>query len=201
MKRIFDLLGSIVAIIVLFPLLVMTALIVYIFIGRPILFKQRRPGLNDKIFVIYKFRTMKELRDDSGKLLPDEERLTSIGKWIRKLSLDELPQLFNVLRGDMSFVGPRPLLEEYLSLYSEEQKVRHLVKPGLTGWAQVNGRNAISWESRFQLDKWYVENWSFLLDVKIIAKTIIKVIYTSGVNEKGHSTVNPYKGNVNQGDG
>tara|TARA_A100001391_G_scaffold201318_2_gene188053 strand:+ start:1132 stop:1743 length:612 start_codon:yes stop_codon:yes gene_type:complete len=158
-------------------------------------FYQRRPGKGEKIFTIIKFKTMTDTRDSSGKLLPDAERLTAIGSFVRKTSLDELPQLLNVLKGDMSFVGPRPLLPEYLSLYSETQRKRHNVKPGITGWAQVNGRNAIGWEQKFEFDVWYVENQSFNLDLKILKSTIRKVFIRDGVVQQGQATAEAFKGN------
>ncbi len=162
--------------------------------GRPIFFKQARPGLYGKPFVLYKFRTMLDLRDQTGKMLPDERRLTSFGRWLRSTSLDELPVLFNVLKGDMSLVGPRPLLMEYLDRYTTEQARRHEVKPGITGWAQINGRNAISWEEKFALDVWYVDNWSLLLDFRIIFLTILKVLKHEGISADGHVTMPEFKG-------
>jgi len=161
-----------------------------------VFFKQFRPSRNGKLFRLYKIRTMTELRDESGNLLPDENRLTKIGKILRKLSLDELPELWNVLKGEMSLVGPRPLLVEYLERYSPEQARRHEVKPGITGWAQVNGRNAISWEEKFKYDVWYVDNWNLWLDIKIIFMTIINVIKGEGVNQHGHATMEEFKGNA-----
>lgn len=177
-----------------------TAIVVRMKLGAPILFKQKRPGLHGKPFYLYKFRTMTDERDESGKLLPDSVRLTSTGKWIRKLSLDELPQLFNVLKGELSLVGPRPLLMEYLPLYSKEQIRRHEVKPGITGWAQVNGRNAISWDDKFALDVWYVDHKSFLLDLKILFLTFIKVFKREGINQDDHVTVEKFTGNLKQGE-
>jgi len=161
-------------------------------LGRPVLFRQVRPGLHGKPFMMYKFRTMTEERDAEGRLLPDEKRLTSFGAWLRSWSLDELPELFNVLKGDMSLVGPRPLLMEYLDRYTPEQFRRHEVKPGITGWAQINGRNAISWEEKFKLDVWYVDNWSLWLDMKIIALTFWKVIKREGINQPGHATMEEF---------
>lgn len=161
--------------------------------GRPIFFKQVRPGLYGKPFVLYKFRTMLDLRDQTGKMLPDERRLTSFGRWLRSTSLDELPVLFNVLKGDMSLVGPRPLLMEYLDRYTPEQARRHEVKPGITGWAQINGRNAISWEEKFALDVWYVDNWSLLLDFRIIFLTILKVLKHEGISADGYATMPEFK--------
>ena len=162
--------------------------------GSPILFRQLRPGLNEKIFGIYKFRTMTNEKDANGELLPDEQRLVGVGKFIRSISLDELPQIFNVLKGEMSFVGPRPLLIEYLELYNEKQKKRHDVKPGITGWAQVNGRNAISWEQKFELDVWYVDNQSFLLDIKILWLTFLKVIKRSDISSSTTVTMEKFEG-------
>lgn len=157
-------------------------------------FYQRRPGKGEKIFTIIKFKTMTDKRDSSGRLLPDAERLTAIGSFVRKTSLDELPQLLNVLKGDMSFVGPRPLLPEYLPLYNDRQRKRHNVKPGITGWAQVNGRNAISWEQKFEYDIWYVENQSFAVDLKILFKTVQKVFRSEGVAQEGQATAEQFKG-------
>ncbi len=162
--------------------------------GRPFFF-QHRPGKGEKIFTIVKFKTMNDKKDSSGKLLSDSERLTTLGKFLRSTSLDELPQLFNVLKGDMSFVGPRPLLPEYLSLYSEEQRKRHQVKPGITGWAQVNGRNTISWEQKFEYDVWYVNHLSFRLDLNILISTLKKVIIREGISDEGEVTAEAYKGN------
>jgi undecaprenyl phosphate N,N'-diacetylbacillosamine 1-phosphate transferase len=181
--------------IILSPILLITALLIYFKIGRPILFTQERPGLNEKIFKIYKFRTMSNETNEDGNLLPDEKRLKSIGKKIRSLSLDELPQLLNVLKGDMSFIGPRPLLIEYLPLYNSEQKKRHSVKPGITGWAQINGRNAISWEQKFKLDIWYVENLTCKLDLKIWMMTFLKVIKRSDISSNRHVTIERFMGN------
>lgn len=163
-------------------------------LGSPIIFKQQRPGLFARPFYVYKFRTMNDKKDSHGCLLPDEVRLTTFGKLLRKLSLDELPQLVNVIMGDMSIVGPRPLLMEYLPLYNQEQARRHDVRPGITGWAQVNGRNAISWEEKFKLDVWYVDNWSFSLDMKILWMTVLKVIKSEGVNQQGQATMEKFRG-------
>ncbi|WP_214807905.1 sugar transferase [Exiguobacterium sp. s144] len=195
MKRCFDVCFSIILITFLSPLMVITTILILSFIGKPILFKQVRPGKNAKPFVVYKFRTMTNQKDKNGELLPDAKRLNKFGKLIRKLSLDELPQLFNVLKGDLSLVGPRPLLMEYLSLYSEEQMKRHNVRPGITGWAQVNGRNAIAWEEKFKLDIWYVENRSFLLDIKILFMTIKKVFISEGISNGDHVTIEKFQGN------
>lgn len=193
-KRIIDILGSLTFIILFCWLLLLVYILVKIKLGTPTIFKQARPGLNGKVFNVYKFRTMTEEHDKNGELLPDEIRLTSLGKLLRKLSLDELPQLMNVLKGDMSFVGPRPLLIEYLSLYNERQAYRHNVRPGITGWAQVNGRNAISWEQKFEYDVWYVENRSLWFDFKILLLTIKKVFVSEGISAEGHVTIEKFKG-------
>lgn len=198
MKRTFDIILSIVGlVIVAFPLL-LTALLIRMKLGKPVLFKQQRPGIHGKPFILYKFRTMTDARDENGELLPDHVRLTSFGKWLRRLSIDELPQLYNVLKGDMSFVGPRPLLMEYLPLYTEEQARRHLVKPGITGWAQINGRNAISWEEKYKLDVWYIDNRSFLLDLKIMLFTVGKVFKSEGISNGNHVTMPFFEGSSNQ---
>lgn len=197
MKRIFDLVISLTSVFILSIFFIMIALLVRVKLGAPILFKQKRPGLNGRPFYLYKFRTMTDKRDSTGRLLPDFERLTSFGRFLRKYSLDELPQLFNVMKGDLSLVGPRPLLMEYLPLYTNEQAKRHLVKPGITGWAQINGRNAISWEEKFKLDVWYVENQTFLLDVKILILTFWKVIKSEGVNQSTNITMESFKGSKN----
>lgn len=192
-KRILDFLFSLFLIIILSPLMIVVAITLKIIQGS-VLFKQERPGLNAKIFTIYKFKTMSDEKDENGNLLPDEFRLKPFGKLVRSLSLDELPQLFNVLKGDMSFIGPRPLLVEYLELYNEEQKHRHNVRGGITGWAQVNGRNDISWAKKFELDLYYVKHCSFLLDLKIFFLTIAKVIKRSGVNKTGSATTVKFNG-------
>jgi len=176
------------------PIMAGVALLIYMRMGRPVLFCQRRPGKDGKIFTIYKFRTMTDERDEKGRLLPDDKRLKGVGKLIRALSLDELPQLFNVLKGEMSFVGPRPLLEEYLPLYNARQRRRHDVLPGITGWAQVNGRNAISWEEKFEYDLWYVEHQSFALDLKIVWLTLLKVLKREGISQTGEATMEKFKG-------
>jgi len=193
-KRLFDFTFSFLALVVLSPIIFVTAILVRIFIGTPILFKQQRPGYKGHPFFIYKFRSMTNRLTRDGSLLPDDERLTRFGRLLRSLSLDELPELFNILRGEMSFVGPRPLLMEYLPLYSPEQARRHDVVPGLTGWAQVNGRNAINWVARFKMDVWYVDNWSFWLDIRIIFLTVWKVLSREGVNQEGQATVEYFKG-------
>ena len=193
-KRIFDLVFALIALIILSPILLIISILVRILIGPPILFKQQRPGYKGRLFYIYKFRSMTNRLSPNGSLLPDAERLTRFGSFLRAFSLDELPELFNILQGEMSFVGPRPLLKDYLLLYSPEQMRRHDVVPGLTGWAQVNGRNAIDWPTRFKMDIWYVDHWSFWLDIKIIFMTIWKVISREGVNQEGKSTVEYFKG-------
>ena len=196
-KRFIDIIGSLIGLVLASPVIIIISLIIYFTMGRPIFFKQVRPGLKGKPFVIYKFRTMLDLRDEKGNLLPDEKRLTTIGKFLRSTTLDELPEFWNVLKGDMSLVGPRPLLMEYLDRYTPEQARRHNVKPGMTGWAQVNGRNAISWEEKFKLDVWYVDNWNILLDLKIILLTILKVLKREGISAEGHATMPEFKGMKN----
>jgi sugar transferase EpsL len=193
-KRLFDFFFSFLALVILSPILLLTAILVRVFLGTPILFRQQRPGYKGCPFFIYKFRSMRDAIDQAGNPLPDSERLTRFGRILRSLSLDELPELFNILRGEMSFVGPRPLLMEYLPLYSPEQARRHDVVPGLTGWAQVNGRNALDWSSRFKLDVWYVDNWSFWLDVKIILMTVWKTVSREGINQQGQATMEYFKG-------
>ena len=195
-KRFFDFILSLVAIIILSPVFIVIALLVRIKLGSPILFKQERPGLNEKIFKMYKFRTMTSEVDEEGNLLPDEVRLTSFGQLLRSTSLDELPELFNIFKGDMSIVGPRPLLVKYLPLYNDEQKHRHDVRPGLTGLAQVNGRNAISWEDKFKYDVEYTKNVTFMNDLKIIFETILKVIKRDGISSETSVTMEEFKGNV-----
>lgn len=194
MKRFFDLIAASVLLVLLWPLILITAILVRIKLGSPVLFKQQRAGLHGRPFELYKFRTMTYETDASGKLLPDSQRLTSFGKTLRAFSLDELPQLVNVIRGDLSLVGPRPLLMEYLPLYTEEQARRHEVRPGMTGWAQVNGRNSISWEEKFELDLWYVEHQSLLLDLKILLLTVIKVLKTEGIHHQNHVTMEKFTG-------
>ncbi|MBK9123572.1 MAG: sugar transferase [Chloroflexi bacterium] len=194
MKRLLDLVLSSIGLVVLSPLVAILSLMIAIRLGRPILFTQQRPGLHGKSFKIYKFRTMTDTRDADGNLLPDGERLTRFGRYLRSTSLDELPELLNVLKGDMSLVGPRPLLMHYLDLYTPEQARRHEVKPGITGWAQINGRNAISWEDKFKLDVWYVDNWSLWLDIRILALTVWKVIRREGISGQGEATVKYFQG-------
>lgn len=194
LKRFFDLVASLLGIIILLPVFLLLGLLVNIKHGSPVLFKQTRPGKDGMPFIFYKFRTMTNETDVHGNLLSDQDRLTAFGNFLRKTSLDELPSLFNVLKGDMSLVGPRPLLMQYLPLYNEFQKKRHKVKSGITGWAQINGRNAISWERKFELDVWYVENQSFWLDVKIIALTLWKVCKREGISAENHATMELFQG-------
>ncbi len=194
MKRLFDIACSLIGIVVLLPLLAIVSILVRAKLGSPILFKQNRPGLRGNVFQMAKFRSMRDAIDEQGHLLPDAERLTPFGKKLRSLSLDELPGFWSVLVGDMSLVGPRPLLVEYLPLYSTEQARRHNVRPGITGWAQVNGRNAISWEEKFKLDVWYVENQSFWLDIKILLLTVKKVLIRDGVSAEGEATMSKFTG-------
>jgi len=195
-KRLIDITASSTALIVLSPVLAVTAYQVKKNLGSPVLFKQTRPGLNGKPFEMIKFRTMKDATDKEGNLLPDDERLTPFGQKLRSTSLDELPELWNVLKGDMSLVGPRPLLMEYLPLYNSEQARRHNVRPGVTGYAQVNGRNAISWEQKFALDTWYVDNQSLWLDIKILAKTIKQVLIKDGISADGEATMSKFTGSI-----
>ncbi len=194
-KRVFDVCVATLGLVLLSPLLAILALLVWVFQGRPILFRQQRPGYKGRPFIIYKFRTMNDRRDANGNLLPDAERLTPFGRFLRSTSLDDLPQLINVLRGEMSLVGPRPLLMQYLERYSPEQMRRHDVLPGITGWAQVNGRNALSWEEKFRLDVWYVDHWSFWLDMRILFMTLWKVLKREGISQPGHVTMEEFKGN------
>jgi sugar transferase EpsL len=194
MKRVFDLFSVALGMIVIAPLLVATAFLVRIKNGSPVFFTQIRPGLHGTPFKMYKFRTMTDLRDATGNPLSDEQRLTPFGKFLRSTSLDELPELFNVLKGEMSLVGPRPLLIEYLDRYTTEQARRHEVRPGITGWAQVNGRNAISWEEKFKLDVWYVENRSLWLDIKILWMTLHKVFRREGISQEGQATAERFTG-------
>ncbi|MDK0703807.1 sugar transferase [Clostridium perfringens] len=193
-KRILDICVALGLLIVLFPVIVIVAVLVKTKLGSPIIFTQERVGKDNRIFKIIKFRTMKECIDKEGNILPDEERLTSFGKKLRSSSLDELPELINILKGDMSLVGPRPLLVDYLPLYSKEQIRRHEVLPGLTGWAQINGRNSIKWKKKFELDVWYVENWNLKLDIKIIFLTIIKVFKMDGINQNAEITMERFNG-------
>jgi lipopolysaccharide/colanic/teichoic acid biosynthesis glycosyltransferase len=194
-KRMFDLIGTSLGLLLLSPFMLLTVLSVRIFLGTPVLFRQQRAGYKGCPFSIYKFRTMTSASDSAGNLLPDSQRLTPLGRFLRSLSLDELPELFNILRGEMSLVGPRPLLTEYLPRYSSEQMRRHDTYPGLTGWAQVNGRNAADWPARLAMDVWYVDHWSFWLDIKIIFITIWKVIKREGISQPGQATVEYFMGN------
>ncbi len=193
-KRTVDILGATLAISVFAPVLILIALAVRLKLSTPVLFRQRRPGLHGKPFNMLKFRTMTNELDEHGKLLLDEERLTRLGRFLRSTSLDELPEVLNVLRGEMSLVGPRPLLMEYLDRYTPEQARRHEVKPGITGWAQINGRNAISWEEKFRLDVWYVDNWSIWLDTKILVVTLWKVVRREQVSAASHATMPKFRG-------
>lgn len=197
-KRTFDLFLAVVASLLFAPLILLIALFIRFKIGNPVVFKQLRPGLHAQPFCIYKFRTMSDKKDAHGVLLQDAERLSTFGRILRSTSLDELPSLWNVLKGEMSLVGPRPLLIEYLPLYSNEQARRHDVKPGVTGWAQVNGRNAISWDDKFKFDAWYVDNQSLRLDIKIIILTIKKVLFRDGISAKGEATMPKFTGNKSQ---
>jgi lipopolysaccharide/colanic/teichoic acid biosynthesis glycosyltransferase len=194
MKRLFDLIISTAALIILFVPLGLLAIAVRFELGSPIFFRQIRPGINGKPFLIYKFRTMKNEIGPDG-VLPDGDRLTDFGRWLRATSLDELPELWNVLKGDMSLVGPRPLLMQYLPLYSKKQARRHEVRPGITGWAQINGRNSLSWEQKFELDVWYVDNYDLWLDIRIIKRTVLKVIFRESINSKTSSTMEEFVGN------
>lgn len=194
MKRAMDIALVIIGLPLFLPLLLLAALGTLIMVGRPVLFSQARPGLGGRLFTIYKFRTMSDTRDEEGRLLPDEQRLSRFGAFLRSTSLDELPSLYNVLRGDLSWVGPRPLLPEYLPLYSPEQQRRHLVRPGITGWAQVNGRNAIDWDEKLALDVWYVDHRSLTLDIHIIWMTILKVFRREGISHQGNATMHQFRG-------
>ena len=195
LKRVFDIIASLMGLILLSPVILITAILVRTKLGSPIFFTQDRVGKDNKIFKMIKFRTMSDERDEYGELLSDEYRLTSFGKFLRSTSIDELPELINVLKGDMSLVGPRPLLVKYLPLYSKEQIRRHEVKPGVTGWAQINGRNTISWSEKFKLDIWYVDNKSFLLDIKILFLTVYKVIKKEDINQSETDTMEAFNGN------
>jgi sugar transferase EpsL len=196
MKRLFDIVVSMISIVLLTPLFCILYICIWINLGTPIIFSQLRPGLNGKPFVMYKFRTMRDADGENGLTLPDEVRLTNFGKFLRSTSLDELPELWNVLKGQMSLVGPRPLLIEYLPLYSAEQARRHNVLPGITGWAQINGRNSLSWEEKFKLDVWYVDNHSFFLDIIILFLTIKKIFIREGISAEGVATMNKFTGNL-----
>jgi len=193
-KRLFDLVAATSSLIILSPLLILIGTFVRRRIGKPVFFRQVRPGLRGRPFTIYKFRTMTDERDEDRNLLTDSERLADLGHSLRRLSLDELPELWNVLKGDMSLVGPRPLLVQYLERYTPEQARRHEVKPGITGWAQVNGRNAITWEEKFKYDVWYVDNWSLWLDFQIVFMTLVKILKGEGITQPGHATMEEFKG-------
>lgn len=195
-KRLFDIFLSAIALIVLSPVIAITAVFIVLDVGYPIFFTQIRPGYRGNLFKIYKFRSMKDIETKKGMQTPDIKRLTAFGLFIRSTSIDELPSLWNVLMGDMSLVGPRPLLVEYLSLYNKEQARRHNVKPGITGWAQVNGRNTLSWRERFELDVWYVDNHTFFLDLKILLMTVKKVLFREGIAESGQVTMSKFTGNT-----
>ena len=198
-KRFFDFILSLIAIIMLSPVYLIVIVLVRIKLGSPVFFTQKRPGKDEKIFKMYKFRTMTNEVDENGNLLPDDKRLTKFGKLLRSTSLDELPELFNILKGDMSIVGPRPLLVRYLPLYNEYQKHRHDARPGFTGWAQCNGRNSISWEEKFDLDVYYVNHITFLLDVKIIFKTVKTVVCREGISSEASATMEEFRGSQNEG--
>lgn len=193
-KRIFDFIVSGIVFLLILPVLIIVFILIYLMHGPPVFFRQKRPGLKGEIFECLKFRTMKNSFDENGNPLPDEKRITCFGAFLRNTSLDELPEIINVLKGEMSLVGPRPLLVEYLPLYSPRHSRRHDVKPGITGWAQVNGRNAISWNEKFELDIWYVENWSLMLDLKILILTIWHVFSRTGISAKGHATMPKFSG-------
>jgi lipopolysaccharide/colanic/teichoic acid biosynthesis glycosyltransferase len=193
-KRLFDVFGSLILGLFLLPIMLSMAILIRYQLGSPVFFRQPRPGLQGEPFKMIKFRTMKYGIDEEGGPLPDEQRMTRLGVFFRKTSLDELPELWNVLKGDMSLVGPRPLLMEYMPLYTQEQARRHEVRPGITGWAQVNGRNAISWEEKFELDVWYVDHRSFWLDVRILRLTVLKVIHREGISQDGHATMDRFRG-------
>lgn len=198
-KRLFDLFAALLALVLLSPILIWVALKVRSRLGSPVIFRQRRPGLNGEPFDMIKFRTMLEAYDEHGKPLPNEQRMTPFGKWLRATSLDELPELWNVVKGSMSLVGPRPLRMEYLPLYNAHQARRHEVRPGITGWAQINGRNSLSWEQKFDLDVWYVDNQSFLLDLKILFLTVKKVVVKEGINASEEVTMKPFTGTKESG--
>ena len=194
-KRFIDFIGALIILLLASPILLVSSLLLFFANSGKIFFVQKRPGLNSEIFMIIKFKTMNDKRDSNGELLPDDKRLTKIGYWVRKLSIDELPQMINVLKGDMSLVGPRPLLVDYLALYSDEQNRRHDVRPGITGWAQVNGRNTLEWKKKFEYDVWYVDNCSFWLDIKILFLTVAKVFKTEGISSEKSVTMERFLGN------
>lgn len=194
-KRCIDFMAALVVLMIFFPVIIIVAVLLWITHHRPVYFTQKRIGWNDKVFTVYKFKSMNDAKDEHGNLLPDAQRLTPFGKFIRKTSLDELPQLINVLKGDMSLIGPRPLLVHYLPLYSPEQRKRHLVRPGITGWAQVNGRNIIGWQKKFELDVWYVQHLNFGIDCKIVWLTIVNILKASGISQEGQATAEAFTGN------
>ena len=194
-KRALDLIIALLGLVILSPIILLVAFLVRVLLGAPVIFRQQRPGYKERPFYLYKFRTMTEARDASGRLLPDSARLTGFGRFLRAWSLDELPELINILRGDMSLVGPRPLLMEYLPLYSAEQRRRHDAYPGVTGWAQIHGRNALEWPARFALDVWYVDHWTFWLDLRILLTTVWKVISREGISQAGQATTEYFRGN------
>ncbi len=195
-KPLLDRSVAFIALLLLAPVFILLMLVLYMTDHKPVFFIQKRIGKGNRSFMLVKFKSMNDRRDQQGNLLPDKERLTNLGKWMRKTSLDELPQLINVIRGDMSLIGPRPLLPEYLPLYNERQICRHHVLPGITGWAQVNGRNAISWEEKFEKDVWYVERQSFMLDIRIFWMTCIKILQKEGISQAGEATMKPFEGNA-----
>lgn len=197
-KRVFDCIVALFAGLFLLPVMLVLYLLIAVKMGRPVFFTQVRPGLDGKAFKMIKFRTMTDTRDENGQLLPDEDRLPAFGKMLRATSLDELPELWNVFKGEMSLVGPRPLLMEYLPLYNDRQKIRHQVRPGITGWAQINGRNAVSWEEKFELDAWYVQNQSLWLDIKILFLTVIKVLKRADISQEGEATIQKFTGSLEQ---
>ena len=197
-KWLIDRLMAAIALFLFSPLMVIIAIAVYWKMGSPVIFAQARPGKNNRIFKFYKFRTMTDARDRDGQLLPDSDRITAFGKWLRQTSLDELPQLWNVLKGDMSLIGPRPLIVRYLKHYSPQQARRHEVLPGITGLAQINGRNTISWDEKFKLDVWYIDNWSLWLDLKILLLTVVKVIKKDGINQEGYDTSEEFQGSISK---
>lgn len=194
-KRFFDIFSSLIAIIILSPVLIITAILVRTKLGSPVLFKQERPGKDEKIFTLMKFRTMTDEKDENGELLPDEVRLTKFGQFLRSTSIDELPELFNILKGDMSVIGPRPLLVRYLPRYNEHQHRRHEVRPGLSGWAQVNGRNTVSWEDKFNMDVEYVDNYSLVMDIRILFMTVLNVLKHEGISSETSATMEEFMGN------
>ena len=194
LKETFDRVASFSFLLLFFPIYLILYILVYFFLGKPVFFKQKRPGKNEKIFELVKFRTMNNAKDKNGQLLSDEKRLTRFGKFLRSTSIDELPSVWNILKGDMSFVGPRPLLIDYLPHYSERQKLRHSIKPGITGWAQINGRNNVDWEKKLEYDVWYYENRTFIMDIKIILLSVKKVLFREGISKSGFATTEKFKG-------